>query len=239
MNWKQIRENGVKKFLLWDDVYNIRIDLMLMSILLVLVISIVILFALDVYNHSIKVLLWLSYLVFTLICGGSTFIKELVIAIRKDRSPKSELEKLLENHSFRQLFKEYSTKELSLENFMFYEKLRELVSKYGMNGFIPHETLQQVENQFFKQDSPYELNIPSRTRKLFYALFENYEKPDSSSAELIEYANTTKVSDLYTIIYNDLLTNMSDTQSRLIETDVFQNWYAVFTIQRKQSVIIV
>ena len=180
------------------------------------------------------------------ICSGTIVCAELFKKFKTSKTlyKKSELERLFENTSFIVMFREYAEKELSLENVLIYQQLKRL-SISGMDKELSVEELKQIEKEFIRSGSSYELNIASSTRREFYELFERCNKKDvelvdeqrSSTTQKSTSQGTICVADLFEILIDPLMLNLSDTFSRLIQTSVYEEWEQVYSIQQKNAAV--
>jgi len=192
-------------------------------------------------NHVFFAVRFLIRVSIIFICGGTITCLELLNRFKSSKSlyNKSELERLFENTSFTDMFREYAEKEISLENFLIYQQLKRISSE-GMDKELSFEDLAHVEREFMKMGSLYELNLPSSTRKQFYELFERHkdvELVDEQRCNDQTSQGAIRVRDLFEILIVPVMLNLSDTFSRLIQTSVYEEWEQVYSIQQKNAAV--
>ncbi|KAL9642895.1 hypothetical protein ABK040_010590 [Willaertia magna] len=228
VNFKKIKEKGLRKFFFFDDPLRMRLDLAFMLVILILVILIS-----SVYfgnAHAANFVLFLMYLSFLAICGGNIMIidtfSNLLNRNTKGRELMSELEQFFLNAEYKELMKEYSSKEMSLENVFLFEKLFELADR-GMEKLLNREEMEQITMEFFHQSSVHEVNISSKSKKGFKELMEKVRSSTDTLPTIKEF---------YDLIFPEVFTNLKDTHSRLVETQEFKQWYEVYCIQKANHV---
>ena len=134
------------------------------------------------------------------------------------------------DHHFVELFKSFCEKEFSLENYLLYEHVSHLKSPSNssssstssLNIHISREEFEKLWNLFFKPFAKYEVNFPGKVKKKIESIFHS---GDGVSLETFEG-----------IIITELLFNLKDTYSRLVETREFARWQLAHTIQTKQNI---
>ena len=139
------------RFFLFEDPLRMRIDLTFMSIITILLIIQIIVNIFSVNTHVINFVVFLIYVCFVQVCGGNImlidFFSRMIHLIRNNETEDedgSHLQTLLKDNSFKLLFKEYSSKEMSLENYLFYEKMTEMTTK-GMNSRLILKDMTKLE----------------------------------------------------------------------------------------------
>ncbi|EFC37586.1 predicted protein [Naegleria gruberi] len=242
-NRRNIKEKGFLKFLFFDDPYLVRLELILLVMLLLIGIWTVIISLLpsSLVDISGRYINFLVSLFTTLACGGNALIAELIkklIYRKKFNTEKDRLDHLLlTNQDLYELFKDYCSKEFSLENILFFEKLKQASSNFTRaDSKLSKELIEEMEKDFFTPYGKYELNIPGNVRKQIIELFQKSKSKGNSTEELLKEEETILVSQLMDLIYIDLLLNLNDTFTRLQRTREFQRWKEVYTLQSKMSV---
>jgi len=228
VNVKNIKEKGLQKFFFFDDPLRMRLDLAFMTVILVLVIIVS-----SVYfgnAHAASFVFFLMYMSFLAICGGNIMIADLISKLlhRKTNSRElmSEVEQFFTNAQYKELLREYSSKEMSLENVLLFEKLFELADR-GMDKLLNVEEMEQISSEFFHQSSPHEVNISSAGKKSFKELMERVRSSTGTPPT---------IKDFYDSIFPEVFINLNDTHSRLVETHEFKQWHELYCIQKANHV---
>ena len=229
---------GIMKFLLFDDPFVVRIDLislfaLLIGGLLVVLVSVVPTNASSA--NATRSLNTFFSITTTLICGGNVLIieafKKIFFKTKANTMTFTIDNLLLVSKEFYDLFKEYCEKEISMENLLLWEKLRVAsVNFTKTDTVVSLEFLQELEQNFLASYSKFEVNIPSSTRKEINALILKQQVSTDKFA-------TVTVKSLMDIMYSEILINMSDTLSRLQKTAQYQKWEDVFTLQQSQNIL--
>ena len=256
INRKNIKEKGIRKFFLFDDPFYIRVDLSGMFVILLITILYVILFSAGAngVDQALYFLDWVIMFCVLMLSGGTTLIMELVKKIQFKKRPANtnELKLLLKNAYFHELFQDFSTKEVSLENLLIFDTMTNLMRRSELEC----SDLLDIENKFIKHNSEFELNISAASRKQFYTLLEKAISKESlnSSQQSIDSTAPLRASlsetvqelpsrgskilpqNLIDILEETIMHNLSDTYSRLQQTKEFVEWYSIYSIQHSNAV---
>ncbi|KAG2392501.1 hypothetical protein C9374_011226 [Naegleria lovaniensis] len=272
-NRKILKEKGLRHFLFFNDPLMVRLDLLFISFILLLIIALVISNSTSPFSvsfHLGNMFRFFMHCFIALICGGNILIMESFTKIRRrirkqkhatninnvnnPNEEESELYAFLGNREFEDLFKEYSTKEMSIENYLFYKKMQQLAEK-GKHQFLTFEIMHEIENEFIKNNSAFELNISSSSKKSFYKLLDAVRLNSTSIAmqqqscktmdksfpegnnKHYDSSSSPTIQDLHSILWADIFVNMLDTHSRLIETKEFSDWFKVYEIQKSNAIV--
>ncbi|KAG2378661.1 hypothetical protein C9374_008300 [Naegleria lovaniensis] len=256
------QRGGFRKYLFFDDPFYVRLDLIFCTLIFATILIVIIIqgsvsnFRVGGVAHFNRFLVLLIYLWAILICGGTVILSEIISLFRKKKPNStlmSELERYLKVPEFKALFAEYTEKELSLENYLCFKDLEDLEA-IGLGKILDLQFLIEMERDFIRDNSIYELNLSSVTRHQFYLLLERCKKSSGSNGvELVDEnrngnSNTAKSTsspssttptngDLYSLLRDTIMSNLADTHSRFIETVEFRNWYAVYEIQQKNNIV--
>jgi hypothetical protein len=120
----------------------------------------------------------------------------------------SELKQVLENTDSYELFEQYCTRELSVENLKLWNRL---ASNARLSQSMDLEDFQKLYQQFIAQSSPFQVNIPSDTQKKLQSML----------------TKTGKVAwtDLRPL-FLDIMHNLSDTYNRFKNTNEYTRFKA-------------
>lgn len=251
MNRKKIKQDGIMKFLLFDDPFHIRIDLISFFLIFLIALGIVIgLLALPIDGSLGPVggfLNTVACFCILMICGGNSMIVEIVNKIRfrgVEKKEQSELENLLAtNASIRELLTEYSRNEYSLENVLCFEKIRQWSNNFEqMDKTVSLNDLLKFEEEFVRTYAKYEVNISHSTKEKFLELVETCRNltnqvENVSLEDATPRGNTSRrasgvtIQQLYKVIMLDLMFNIGDTFSRLQRTEQYIEWKAINSLQ--------
>ncbi|EFC37718.1 predicted protein [Naegleria gruberi] len=244
VNRKIIKEKGLRRFLLFDDPFLVRIDLLLLVFLIVNTILVIIFYGSGTSEFFIEMSRFFRFLVFVcfmFICGGTVLVSEFIQFIRNAKygndsniqtnsSQFDQLENYLKNSEFQILLKEYASKEMSIENYLLNMDLQKIISKKGIDKSLEIDDLRDLECKYMRSQSIFEVNIQSTVRRNFYELLNECEK--SLNDNISNNSNKkTKVRQLVEIIHPPIYANLSDTFLRLASTREFKNWKIAYTIQ--------
>ncbi|KAG2372877.1 hypothetical protein C9374_013084 [Naegleria lovaniensis] len=282
-----LREKGIRRFLFFDDPLMVRIDLIFLSLIFILVIIVIIVNSVGGFNSNIIYMLrFLLHCIVMLISGGNVLVIELFTKCRRfvrnrwnnsssqgnepSQEPlQSELETLLlTNREFKELFEEYATKEMSLENLLCFQKIHLVLEKKGPNHVLSVEWMKQLDHDFIKSTGTYELNLSSETKKAFYQLMdrvvtlsqqENSTEPQTQNIALENVVHVPNgdtrvelghenlresdvfsmptITDLKNVLMQDVMTNLTDTRYRLMETREYEEWWKVYRIQKASAIL--
>ena len=161
------------------------------------------------------------------------------VAFRKNQE--NELEYLMISDGyFYGLLKNFAEKEFASENILIWEKVRTISSNYtNYNALVTVEDLREIERDFIRNYSEYEINLSSDCKKKFYKLiFPSYSTYIQSSEEeggfdamsknidtiLSEVSTIVTVKVLTDLLWPELFMNISDTFSRLQKTKQYKQW---------------
>ena len=258
MNRKKIKTKGVQTYLLFDDPFYIRVDLL--SLVFTFVASVVVLIGLTVFTADFTKTILGGFLNLTcsisiiMFCGGTAMAIELFKKIKYRNTTKkesSDMEQLLvTNEALHSLFTEYSKNEHSLENIKCFDTLREYSNDFKkLDKIIPTEKLIWFEQEFIKQFSNYELNISGQTKRKFYELIdcqmqesksvsvlssvESQEGSRSSSnVDILTMKSGITAGQLKEVLSFELLLNMNDTFGRLQRSEPYREWEAIYLLQQ-------
>ncbi|KAG2377427.1 hypothetical protein C9374_009338 [Naegleria lovaniensis] len=254
---RDIKKKGLIYFLFFDDPFYIRIDLICLITILILLIPFLTPTRISVLSGLFRMLISLAAY---MIMGGNTLFIEWVKMLKYRKSTQftkfddtkstttskesttpstminshqhtNSLEYLLKDSNFFEMLKTYSEKEFSLENILLFEQVQELVRTQKLTL----SQLSQIEENFLKPYSKYEVNISSTTKKAFHEWHERMK--NSQVRDSHEFLLDAKeIETLFNILYDDILNNLNDTFSRLQATEEFMKWEKVVDLQRQQSV---
>ncbi|EFC41692.1 predicted protein [Naegleria gruberi] len=218
VNWKKIKTKGLVSFLKYDDPFKVRVDLLSMILLLI----VAIIHVCDPSN--LRVYFFFESVLFIFMCGGFALIFETFHTILRKRNHQtlSELENFLKDDNFKLIFKEFSSKEFSLENIFFFEKITQLKKQFG-NSTLEISILDEINDDFIAANSNFELNIPSNTRRSFMEMKKNATTNSSTAIQL------------YELFSDEIIVNLNDTLSRLVETSEFQHWHEIYQVQSSNN----
>jgi len=240
VNWKRIKEKGFLHMLTFEDPLHIRLDLLSIAGIFITLVVIIVLNAVNpVYGDvAVGFVKLLTFFFVYQLAGCTVIVLEWIRWIRvkmrlvvktKDQlevqleRKSSNLEEIMRDETFFELFKSYCEKEFSLENAKLYEALIELENKsMNNNGMISKEDFKQLYQTFFQSYSKYEVNVPSKVKK---------------DLEHFLTQDVTPFHHLKESIHIDLFLNLKDTYDRLKDTDEYQRWSLSREIQLKQSVV--
>ncbi|KAG2393216.1 hypothetical protein C9374_009793 [Naegleria lovaniensis] len=249
---KDIKKKGLIYFLFFDDPFYIRIDLICLIFILILLIPFLTPTRISVLSGLFRMLISLTAY---MIMGGNTLFIEWVKMLKYRKSEivkkletvtpaagsKSTLSMIKENdHSLEHLLKDsnlfemlktYSEKEFSLENILLFEHIQEFVRTQKLTL----SQVSQIEENFLKPYSKYEVNISSTTKKAFHEWHEHVKR----NQDMIQENSVMDMKEIETlkhILYSDLLNNLNDTFHRMQATEEFMKWEKVVDLQRKHSI---
>ncbi|EFC44333.1 predicted protein [Naegleria gruberi] len=235
-NRKKIKEKGLRYLFFFDDPYMIRIELILISMIIV---SIIIVSTIP-NSHGARFVSFVIYVCIVLISGGMATLKnifnKILITIRKNKAnhhTKDEIEIMLQNSDFRNILREYCTKEMSLENFNIFTQLLEMKEK-KIN--LTFEILKNIEEQYMALNSLFELNVPSHVRREFYVFLKEMESGNNSKENELKESkeeSNSNLDRLNLILKDSILQNLGDTLSRLETTKEYEIWNEIYSIQSK------
>ncbi|KAL9651433.1 hypothetical protein ABK040_001381 [Willaertia magna] len=238
LNVKTIRKEGLRNFLIFDDPFYQRFDLITLVIIFGVTLPMPII---EVRNHySIAILRTVAYISVLFLSGGTTLIFEyynLMVNFyndlfkrndkgedKKDKeSQLSELEQKLENASFYKLLKKYAEKEFSLENILLYDQLMILKAKHKENSLIFKEELNDLSVNYIQSFSKYEVNFPSKIKLEF--------------SNVISENRDVTFNQLYDILKTDLMLNIGDTCKRLEKTNEYRQLMDFLTLQKENYIV--
>ncbi|EFC36551.1 predicted protein [Naegleria gruberi] len=218
--------------LFFDDPFLIRVDMILLSfnIIILIIISAI------SDHHVIYFFRLIMFILFCLVSGGSCVIKYLIDKIQSSKSQQieGELESYLKHQDFRDLIREYCVKELSLENYNFFTFLLELKLKSKKKLSI--ELMDEISQVYLNQNSTFELNISSTCRKNFFILRKRIQ--DQNETELSTESNSfvQTIQDLILVFEGEILANLRDTFSRMENTNEFKTWLYAFKVQQQNNI---
>ncbi|EFC36456.1 predicted protein [Naegleria gruberi] len=254
---KIIRRKGIGYFFFFDDPFYYRIDLLIMMVMMLLIIPIIVGSLNDTLSYFIvrKVFSLIFFMMFYSIIGGTVTIfywigkvKRLLFRNKEEEPLVTQLESLLEDETFREIFKSYSKNEFSMENILLYEELERLRKQRKC-------TLQDLKNlfeTFLSATAVHEVNFPSGIKKSYQEIMDSYKDDISDNSEgsnlskfVSNLANlnlqdqlkhqtkkeNSRIEQVFELLRPDLLKNMLDTFSRLETTPEFINWKKMKEIQ--------
>ncbi|KAF0983370.1 hypothetical protein FDP41_010435 [Naegleria fowleri] len=212
VNRKKIRQKGVVHYFIFDDPFFLRIDLTMMLLTAVVSALIYMTFSSATTNVVSKALFLLLFILCYLVTGGNAIIIELlrgVIAlIRGGKKEESEFTKMINDPDFRNIFRMYSVNEHSVENLVLYELLETFMKK----GELTEEEMHDIDRNFLRPFSPFEINMSSEGKKKFAELMMKNKGTKTTYASVDE------------ILMKEILLNMSDTIARLEMTPEYMDW---------------
>ncbi|EFC42570.1 predicted protein [Naegleria gruberi] len=231
INRQKLKEKGLRHILFFDDPFLIRLEVILLSLVIIFIILITI-FTGAGNGHVERAFRFVIYVIVILNSGLLTSFKHIITQFsnRKSHNEASKLEVYLRNDAFKILMREYCVKEMSVENYncyIFLEQIRE-----RKDQTIDLETIKEFERNFISVNSIYELNIPSQVRKSFHQLLKQVEDLGKNNNN----SPPPKYSDLLETLLFSILTNLGDTHNRLESTKEYKVWQEVYEIQAKSSI---
>jgi len=234
LNRKSIRKYGLMKFLLFDDPFYMRIDLMFTFFILVCLIVFVSVTTVSILLAILDLLISIQIL---LICSGNVMIIELIKRIiyrNRDSSDSESFENLLRNNkTLYELMVQYSTKEYSLENIKMYESLNEY---YHQRKSISIDELIHIETEYLNSFSKYEVNVPSSVKKQVSQLITDLQH-DPNLMQNVSMAKSRK-EQVIESMFIEVVKNLLDTYSRLQHTKEYQAWLEIYNIQKSHAAVI-
>ena len=232
-NRKKIRQKGVMYFLFFDDPMYLRIDLIVM--LMVTALACFLFMALGEETASAsKGFLFVLFFMCYLVVGGNAVCGELFKVIlgflrgtyhykrQVDDDGKTPFEIHMADHSFRKMFHTYATNEFSVENYELYIEMEKL----SKSSNLTIDQVQHIDETYVKRFSPFEVNLPSGTKKEFYCLLQSATDDNSN----IPYDK------LESILLQEVLNNIRDTFSRLEQTTEYFKWMETKRIQKESEI---
>ncbi|EFC47787.1 predicted protein [Naegleria gruberi] len=247
INRKKWKDKGLRYMLFFDDPFMIRIDMILLSFNLVILILMT---AFSFNRHAIYFLRTILFFSFILTCGGQCIIKYLFEKLRRNKTEQeSSFEEFMKNDDFRRIQREYCVKELSLENYNFFVYLNELKSKAMKN--LTLSQMIEVEKEYLT--GVFEVNVSGSSKRAFYKLKKQVEGSSAEanvSSSSVSISSMTgvgsasssiaehqfKVQELISIFEMEVLTNLKDTFSRMEKTLEFLTWQKVYKIQKQNDI---
>ncbi|EFC45724.1 RGS domain-containing protein [Naegleria gruberi] len=226
-----LKGGGIRKFFFFDDPFYFRVDLISTFIPLFIGIltgiensvvsssNVETIQNLSIFTGIFNTLLCLS---FVQISGGNVLLIEIykMITKRKEMS-KLDWDQELKNADLLVLLKEYCEKEFSSENYEFYIKLKSLQGR----KFVKFKELQEIEAEFIRNYSKYEVNLPFTCRRKFYSLLEKCEAESQIEFDLV-----------WRCVETDLLLNLQDTFNRLQQTSTYSKWLSVQNLKKTNNI---
>ncbi|KAG2388576.1 hypothetical protein C9374_000015 [Naegleria lovaniensis] len=230
VNRKKIRQKGLFTFLLFDDPFYVRIDLISISLVIIVAILVILgntipgLAEAATSGGASAILNTVLCICCVMFCGGTTLTIEIVKKLRNRNAKKTstELQDLLaENIDLLELLKEYASKEFSIENIELFSLLKSIKSET-----VSLSQLEDIEKDFIANFSKYEINLPSSTKHHFYKLLEECRNAN------LQQVSTQK---LFDVIWNELIINILDTFGRLEQTAQYKEWLSIKTMQENRG----
>jgi hypothetical protein len=127
-----------------------------------------------------------------------------------------ELLEMLRNELGYQVIYQYCQMEFSLENLLFWKDLEELRTKnLVMTVEERKQTLNDIYDLYIKNNSERQLNIANKDRKKFLQCLE-IEKPSTAETE-----------EIFKLLYDVCMTNLSDTAIRLKTSELYQDYMSI------------
>ncbi|EFC45556.1 predicted protein [Naegleria gruberi] len=251
INRKRWREKGIAYMLFFDDPFLVRIDMMLLSLCLILIILIGTVGSLN--RHLSYFLRTMIFLFCCFISGGQCIVKYSIDRLTSWKNESNEsvfatkFEEYMKHDDFKKIMREYTVKELSLENYNFFLVLQDLKTK--SNRALTLQQMIDVEKEYLSPVGSFELNVSSNTKKSFHTLKKTVTESSSSTLDTASTSTTSieldstsskatiKIQDLVTVFEYEVLANLHDTFSRLEKTNEFTTWLQVYTIQKQNNII--
>ena len=256
--FKIIKRKGLSYYFFFDDPFYYRIDLLLMISLMVVIIPIIVGSISDSTPFFVvrKVFSVMFFILFYFIIGGTVtfahwFNKLRGFCTKRNHNSEltTEIESLLQDNEFREMFRSYSKNEFSIENILLFEDLEKL----KQSNKCSEQDLKSIREKFLLSSSAHEVNFPSIVKKEYDKLFEKINEGETCSndgestmsIQSISTSNSSKQSikgvsakkknpiviSVLDLLKPDLLKNMMDTFSRLENTPEFKNWRTFKKIQ--------
>ncbi|EFC46002.1 predicted protein [Naegleria gruberi] len=246
-NRKLIKEKGLLHFFTFEDPYFLRLDIISFFIILTSLILIIIfnLIGQEWADYCLGICSFISFIFIYCLGGMTAILIECWKFLKRKRRPiestsqkiQTDIELHLKDQHFVELFKSFCEKEFSLENFLLYEHISQLrtstlsssdnrstnsMNSSSLDRYISAEQFYQLWTLFFKPLAKYEVNLPGKVKKQIEII---YHSRDGTPLETFE-----------NIVLTELLFNLKDTYSRLVETSEFSRWQLVNTIQTQQNI---
>ena len=224
---KMIVKKGLSYFLFFDDPFYVRPDAIFLSIdaIIVAISLFTTLNQNDVFNGITPPI---THFFSFWYLGGFIIYAELfkTIIYRTPLQEEKGIEKKMENQDFYEMIKDYASKEFSLENILLYDKIKDIKRKSNdSNPRLSISDLEDIQNTFMKQFSRHEVNLPNETKQKFSELMK----------ECKENKKEIRYSDLFNILYVDLMQNIGDTTFRLTKTPAYHKWELANKIFRQEA----
>ncbi|EFC42436.1 predicted protein [Naegleria gruberi] len=251
VNRKYIKAKGIRSFLLFDDPFYLRIDMIAVVCALVAIIVYIILklAATDALSPAvIGIPRFVANVFVILFCGGNALIGETWKDIKyrkqnKDLNENDEnlnrsvlLQTYLQNADFHELFKHYCEKEFSGENMNLFDELEKLRS--NGNKELKLEIIARIERDFIHPQSRYSVNISAEANNNFYGLLKTVKNKNSDNVSVTSgtsNGDSVKVEQMVKILSDDISTNMYDTFTRFCRSNEYVKWKHVYDLQKAQD----
>ncbi|KAG2389435.1 hypothetical protein C9374_013995 [Naegleria lovaniensis] len=190
--YRTIRQKGLSYYLFFDDPFYYRVDILLMSIMLLSVIPLCVGSFQDSFPFFLvrKVASVMYFICFYFVIGGTVTFAYWWNKLRGTKlynylccsgssttastPPQNDLELNLMDSSFREMFRAYSINEFSLENLLLYEEMEFLVRK----GKCSEQEVEKIYSKYIESRSEHEVNLPSDVKKQYVALMNEFKQED-------------------------------------------------------------
>jgi len=127
-----------------------------------------------------------------------------------------ELLEMLRNELGYQVIYQYCQMEFSLENLLLWKDLEELRTKnLVMTVEERKQTLNDIHDLYIKNNSERQLNIANKEKKKFLQCLE------------IEKPNAAEIEEIFKLLYDVCMANLSDTAIRLKTSELYQDYMSI------------
>ncbi|EFC45115.1 predicted protein [Naegleria gruberi] len=235
-NRKLIAKFGLGRFLLFEEPYYFRIDLLALGLMILLLILLAILFL--VLPNSIVAIRFVIGLTLYMLTGGTSLLMLFIENVRNGNVVKqissetkhsnAEYIEIIKNNSNKdlvELFRLYSEKSLALENILLMD---ELVGFKRRSENIKIEDLKKVHEMYLTAYSAYEVNVSSIAKSTF--------EKDLRDAEAIQSLKVRN--EVVDQIMKEVEMNLISTFSRFTRTNEFRQWREIYQLQKDRVAVI-
>ena len=232
-NAKAIKEKGLWWFFSFADPLYFRTEMIFFGVFLLIQHVEFIMRSQDIYllknltpfssrlSYRLK-MMYFTYKIFRTFvqwfsCGGITFLIQFYVLFKryvlrigytKSEMKTSELENLLQDEAGYKLMSDYCESEWSTENLACWKYL----FAFKQTTIESKDNVLLIYNMFVKAGSEMEVNIPHKVKKELTEMIESQDLPDKIGF------------DSFQPLYGQVITNLSDTMTRLCQTTEYQSY---------------
>jgi hypothetical protein len=226
------RNINIFDYFIYDDPFRFRIQLHLTNYISIassflLLIMMVILYAIDFSEESLKIINFINTIFWTFLELGLIFTLSIFpiflslyweIKRKTKKNINNELTSCLKNPEVLKLFKEYCKKEWSNENLQLYEEI--IIFQTTIKFEMKIELFNSIVKSYILRNSPYEVNINESMSK--EKLINLYKSNDDEKKAL---------NDVFDYVLDEILINLQDTFFRFKNSNMYHKYssYKDFT----------